>query len=140
MLKKMLRKILGCRNSETIRDAIFRHRINFQKIFYRKKIEIEDFEKKLREVNIKNGDNIMLHSSWRSFFNYNGKPEDIINTVIKIIGDQGTLIMPCYGTNKEKFDVDKDPSVAGVISETFRKHKGVYRSHGSHFACAALRT
>ena len=43
MLKKMLRKILGCRNSETIRDAIFRHRINFQKIFYRKKIEIEDF-------------------------------------------------------------------------------------------------
>lgn len=139
MLKKILRKILRCRNGETMRDAIFRHKINFQKIFYREKVEIKDFEEKLRKSGIKNGDNIMLHSSWRSFFNYNGKPEDIINTFTQIIGEQGTLIMPCYGRNKKKFDVDNDPSAAGVISETFRKYKGVYRSHGSHFACAALR-
>lgn len=138
MLKKLLRKILGCRKDETIRDCTFRHKINFQKIFYRKTIEIKDFEKQLRKSGIKEGDNIMLHSAWRAFFNYIGKPEDVIDTILEIIGKQGTLIMPCYGKNKKNFDVDNDPSAAGVISEAFRKYKGVYRSHGSHFACAAL--
>ncbi len=77
----------------------------------------------------------MLHASWRGLFNYEGTPESVIDTIINLIGKKGTLVMPCYGRNKFHFDVDKDVSAAGVLSETFRNYEGVRRSHGSHFAC-----
>ena len=137
MLRSIIRKILLCKENESIRDTMFRHRLTFTKIFCRKKYSKKDFELTMLSLGIKKGDNILIHSSYRSFYNFIGTPQDIIDVFIKIVTSSGNIVMPCYNDNKYYFDVDNDKSKAGVLSEVFRKNESVCRSKGNHFSCAA---
>lgn len=135
-LKKVIRKILHVRTNESINDYFYRKNLYFQKFFFKKKFSYNDLQEALKKLGIKNDDSVMVHSSYRAFFNFDGTPEDIINILIDLVGTNGNIFMPCFGSNKFVFNVDTDPSMAGALSECFRKHKDVIRSKGSHFACA----
>lgn len=141
MIKKnirvFIRKLLRVRKYENINTAIDRYVINFLKVFNKKTFTREDLSRAIRECGIEKGDTIMVHASWRNFYNFLGLPEDVIVIIREIIGDEGTILMPSYGSNRLYFDVDNTPSSAGVISEIFRKEENIYRSACTHFSVAA---
>ncbi len=136
-MKGLIRKILHVRKNETIRDYFFRMKTNISKLFYKNKYSSDDIKKVFSDLGIQKGDNLMVHSSWRSFYNFKGTPNDMLELLMNAIGKQGTLAMPCYGDNKFLFDVDNDKSAAGVLSELLRKDKKSIRSKGPHFSCVA---
>jgi len=137
MIKRIIRLILRCKKDETINDAIYRHKVDISKYFYKKKYNKNDLRKVLMRAGIKKNDNIMIHCGYKSFYNFYGTPNDVIDIILDLIGKNGNLIMPCYGKNKFIFNVDDDKSATGVLSECFRKRNGVIRSKGAHFSCAA---
>jgi aminoglycoside 3-N-acetyltransferase len=138
MIKKIIRiivrKLLYTRERETIRSAMDRHFVRLKKIVYKKKITQLDLKEALEKLDINIGDNLMVHSAWRQFFNFSGNPDDVIKVLQDIIGEEGTILMPSYGPGKKYFDVENSPSEAGVLSEVFRKQDNIYRSACTHFS------
>lgn len=137
-VKRIVKKIAGCREGETIRDSMYRHKLDLERHFFRQKFTNRDFIRFLKESGIRKDDSIMLHCGYKAFFNYEGSPNDVVDDFIGIIGREGNLAMPCFGKNRFFFDVDNDKSAAGVVSECFRHKNGAIRSRGAHFSCAAF--
>lgn len=133
-IKKIIRKVLRIRQNETIRDGLNRKKMKLVKFFDRRKIFLSDFEDLLNKLDILKGDTLIVHCAWRGCYSLVATPKEVIDVLLKKIGDNGTLIMPSYGANLKYFDVDKTPSNAGVLSETFRKMPGVLRSQFPDFA------
>lgn len=132
--KRVLRKVIGARKDETIRDAFDRHTVKIKKLFYVKKFNENDVEIAIKSLGIEEGDIVLVHCSWRNMFNFVGSPENLIRILEKIVGSTGTILMPCYGNSREYLDVDNTPSAAGVLSEVFRNTIGVKRSQCTHFS------
>ena len=90
-----------------------------------------------KNIGIKKGDTIVVHSSLKSMGKVEGGAECVILALLEAVGKTGTLIMPtftftpCYDTSY--FSNKETPSCVGIISETYRKMPGVYRtSHPTH--------
>lgn len=102
--------------------------------------------KQLREIGLKNGEVVMLHSSLSKMGYVDGGAQTVINSIIEIIGDSGTLVMPSFpatGFNydylltKPVFDIVNTASKMGIITEVFRKMNNVKRSlHPTDSVCA----
>lgn len=137
LIRNIFRKILFIRKNETVQNGIERHKINIQKRFYKTKISKIELKSELQKLGITAGDNLIVHSSWRQFYNFDGTPEHLIAILKEILGENGTLVMPSYGVEKLYFNVKNTPSAAGVLSEVFRKSPGVLRSYCTHFSMAA---
>lgn len=66
---------------------------------------------------------------------------ELIGTLLKVIGDKGTLLMPAYTNNSLEtpprlFDVCNEPTYTGLVNEIFRRSPGVFRSlHPRHSIC-----
>ncbi|MBP5430551.1 MAG: AAC(3) family N-acetyltransferase [Elusimicrobiaceae bacterium] len=137
-IRLIIRKLLHANQAETISDALDRYRVKIEKLMYDKKYSLSDFRKALISVGLQEGDIVMVHASWRRFYNFLGTPEDIIALIKEIIGPEGTLLMPSYGQSREYFDILHTPSNAGVLSEIFRNQVGVERSACTHFSIAGI--
>jgi len=107
------------------------------------KITQKDIEKALAEVGLKKGDTIMVHSDIGSFgklaaFDKNFLLQSLVNSLKKIVGKNGTIIMPTftYSFNKnEPYDIKNTKSTVGTLTEYFRKQKDVSRTvHPTHSA------
>lgn len=97
------------------------------------KIIVDD----LKNIGVKEGDVLVVHSSMKSMGHVEGGPECVIAAMREVIGESGTLLFPTftYRTSYEDaFYSNKDtPSCVGLLSETFRKMDGVYRTnHPTH--------
>lgn len=84
----------------------------------------------------------MVHSSLKSFGNVIGGADTIIDVLMEIITENGTLLFPTFNHDKcyvqgEIFDVRTTPSTNGIIPNTFLKRKGVIRSNNPTHAFAA---
>lgn len=92
----------------------------------------------LRELGVKRGDTVIVHSSLSSMGKVDGGPDAVIDALLDTVGEEGTLVMPAFSDNmKEAFDPENTKSDVGLISEVFRKRKGVLRSyHPTHSVCA----
>lgn len=110
-------------------------------------IKTEQIQEQLVKSGIKPGDTIFVHASLSKLGNINGGANSVIEALQLAIGDQGTLVMPCFSyvqsmlnTVSEKdyvFNPNTTPSVVGLITETFRKLPDVKRSiHPTHSVCA----
>jgi len=104
------------------------------------KYNISDLLHILRQLGLAHKANIMLHTSWRDFYNFEGKPKDIIDALLDEIGPERTLAMPAFPRCQDPsftFDVNKTPSGAGLLTEVFRRYPGVRRSINlNHSVCA----
>lgn len=94
------------------------------------------------ELGIKKGMNLIVHSSLKSLGKVAGGPDTVIDTIMEIIGTEGTLMMPSFNhgepyKNGEIFDVNTTRTTNGIIPETFRKREDVLRSiNPTHPFCA----
>jgi aminoglycoside 3-N-acetyltransferase len=85
---------------------------------------------------------LLVHSSMRSLGVISGGAETIIDGLLNVLGDDGTLLMPALSyehvtIENPHFDVNKTPSNVGKLTEFFRLRPGTQRSvHPTHSVCA----
>lgn len=112
--------------------------LKYGPLFYKKKYTAEDIVAIMKEMGMKRGSNVFIHSSWNEFYNYEGTESDLINCILTVIGLEGTLIMPAFPLHRNSvFNVKKTVTKAGMLAEEFRKYPGVKRSiNTQHSVCA----
>lgn len=118
--------------------------------YLRNKITEQRLIYDINKLGIKNGAVVFVHSSLSKIGYVDGGPSTVIKALKKVIGDNGTLVMPAFtikGSMKEtleyyvKNDItfdyrDKEGGI-GIISKTFCKEPDVCRSiHPTHSVCA----
>ncbi|MBS4202058.1 AAC(3) family N-acetyltransferase [Bacillus sp. FJAT-49732] len=99
-----------------------------------KKQLIEDFKR----VGIKEGMVLVVHTSLRNIGYIEGGPEVVIESLLEILGDEGTLVMPSMTSGDELFDPKTTPTEGmGIVAETFWRMPSVLRSVHPNSAFAA---
>lgn len=82
------------------------------------------------------GDNLFVHSGLSHWRLSSLQALEVVNKLIERVGPDGTLLMPSYYWQGESgqppsglvYDVDRSPSMMGLISEYFRRWPNVLRS------------
>ena len=91
----------------------------------------------LKAMGVKEGDNLLVHSSLSKIGHVSGGPVTVIEALIECVGKNGNLLMPNspnaslqldYVKNLDVFDVQKSKSALGAITECFRNWPGTKRS------------
>ncbi len=100
----------------------------------------------LAEQGVTATDQVMAHSSLSKLGYVEGGAPAVVDVLMDLVGQQGTLLMPSFpgnGFNYDHlktdpvFDVNNTPSNMGAITEDFRKRNGVLRSlHPTDPVCA----
>lgn len=102
----------------------------------------EDLLRALRELGVRKGDALMLHSAFSPQHGFRGSIEQLTDTFIEALGADGHLLMVslpyrsssiAYLEKLKHFDVRRTPSMMGLVSEFFRRRPAVLRSlHPTH--------
>ena len=85
----------------------------------------------LERVGVHAGATLFLHSAWDEFYNFDGTPVDLVRSLQRHLGPEGTIAMPAYPlrvTAEAVFDVRRTPTGAGLVPEMFRRMPGARRS------------
>lgn len=100
----------------------------------------------LKSLGIKEGDNVIVHSSLSKIGYVDGGAQTVIDALSETVGDSGTLLFPAFPANTfNKTYLEENPvfhilnteSKMGIITELFRKQQGVKRSfHPTDSVCA----
>lgn len=93
----------------------------------------------LREIGLREGDLVQVHSSLKSFGYVEGGAEAVVDALLDAVGPSGTVMMPTFNHGRaELFDLRETPSYNGLITETLRKRPEAVRGlHPTH-AYAAI--
>lgn len=126
--KKTVRRICGIRTDESFSDGIIRLYCHYKKKLPHHMIGKNELDDCIEKLGITSGDIIVLHSAWRSMYKINMSPKNFLDYFLDKIGEEGTLLMPCYGTDPSFFCKKDTPSHAGVLSELLRLREGSVRS------------
>lgn len=103
------------------------------------KVNLEHVQRGLIHLGIETGSSVMVHSSLSSFGYVEGGALTVIQALVQQVSKEGTILMPAfvqkingkkasYMERRKVWDIRKSPSDVGLITETFRKMKGVVRS------------
>ena len=82
---------------------------------------------------------LLVHASFRALRPVEGGPHGVIDTLLEVLGPEGTLVMPSWtGRDDLPFDASTTPASAdlGVLADTFWRMPGTRRS-AHPFAFAA---
>jgi aminoglycoside 3-N-acetyltransferase len=117
-----------------------------------------DIKEGLKRLGLKEGDTVGVHSSLTSFGHVEGGADAVIDALIETVGEHGNIVMSTHSANlsedkrtlEEKamgvswlceilpYDPDTTPVRTGIIPETFRKRKGVFRGSDPSNSVAAI--
>lgn len=105
-------------------------------------MSLSDFNSFLQRSGIREGSTVLLHSSWDQMNSSHFSPNEFIENLQKLLGDQGTLVLPAFVSGNRinegvEFNPDKDHSIAGLLPELFRRMPGVIRSANISHSVAA---
>ncbi len=106
-------------------------------------IELDDIITDLKNMGLKQGDILLVHSSLKKIGFVKGGPKTVIDAMIKLLGPEGTLVIPTFPLHKTMyelctmdkyiFDYKTTPTGLGAIPAEFLKYEGIYRSiHPTH--------
>jgi aminoglycoside 3-N-acetyltransferase len=106
----------------------------------------DDIVASLREVGLREGDGVFIHSSLSRFGEIEGGSETVLEAFDEVLGPDGLIAMPAFplvgGTleflsTEPVFDVRSTPSTMGALTERFRTSPGAVRSlHPTHSVVA----
>ncbi len=96
-----------------------------------------------RELGVKEGDTLLVHSSYKSFGEVDGGPETVVRALEAALGadKDGTLIMPTFNFDFNKgvpWDVRKTRSKMGALTEIVRMDPRVKRVFHPFYSFAIL--
>jgi aminoglycoside 3-N-acetyltransferase len=95
----------------------------------------------LRDLGVRPGGVLLVHSSLRSLGPLEGGAEALILALLEALGPQGTLLLPALSYAFVSpafpiFDLHRTPACIGVLPEYFRTRPGTLRSaHPTHSVC-----
>jgi aminoglycoside 3-N-acetyltransferase len=140
-LRELKEKLLtkGYFFKEHLKSKIRERKLKRNKNNYNLKDLFNDF----KELGIKKGDIVLVHSSLKSIGYVKGGAKTVIRALKKAVGSDGTLAFPTYPMrggvllNCRKgdfiFDPKNDKAKTGAIPNTFLNFKDIHRSlHPSH--------
>ncbi len=94
--------------------------------------------KKLAQIGVRKGDTVMVHSSWRPNNGFTETPAQFCAALREAVGEDGLVVMPSltyHNMSSAEFlatgkpmNVRRSPSAMGLLTEVFRRGKGVVRS------------
>lgn len=96
----------------------------------------------LRDLGVRENSVLLVHSSLRSLGTLEGGAETVIRSLLDVLGEDGTLLMPALSfrdvtVDHPYFNVCKTPSCVGALPEYFRQQLGTQRSlHPTHSVSA----
>lgn len=116
-----------------------------------------DIKTGLKQLGLKKGDSVGVHSSLSSFGNVEGGADTVIDAMLETVGEQGNVAMSTHSANLSEdrrtlemiamgvswlfkilsYDPDRTPVTTGIVPETFRKRKGVVRGRHPSLSIAA---
>ena len=103
----------------------------------------DDIVRGLETTGLKSGDIVLVHSAMRTFGYIEGGAEAVIDALLEVLGERGTLVVPtfCYIHEVEEdpiIDPVNDASEMGIISETVRLRPDAVRSTAFRHSLAAV--
>ncbi len=100
----------------------------------KKTVTRADIVKGLRDLGLREGDLVQVHSSLSAFGYVEGGATTVVGALQDVLGRGGTLMMPTFNHGRfDLFDIRNTPSVNGAITEALRKHPLARRSmHPTH--------
>lgn len=108
--------------------------------------DARDFQRVLREMGIAEGDTVLMHSTYRASNGFTGTPKGLIDALMELLGESGTLVMtsmPYTSSTREylaaggTLDVRRTPSQMGIITEIFRRSGALRSQSPTHPMLAA---
>ncbi|MBI5643638.1 MAG: AAC(3) family N-acetyltransferase [Deltaproteobacteria bacterium] len=140
MLKKLISGSLSQKQKIAVKAGYHRIRLSLINSFM--SYGTESLKAKLRGMGIKETDTLLVHSNSNPESGFKGAPADVANALTELVGIKGNLLMvsiPFRGSaydhlmKGKTFHRDKTISMMGLITEIFRRKKGVLRSlHPTH--------
>ena len=100
-----------------------------------------DLIRDLKTLTIDPKGTLMVHSSYKAIGDVAGRADTVLDALMEYMKD-GLLVMPTHtwrdiNAKNPVFSVLDTPSHVGIMTELFRKRKGVYRSaHPTHSVAA----
>ncbi|HIE51090.1 MAG TPA: AAC(3) family N-acetyltransferase [Armatimonadetes bacterium] len=95
----------------------------------------EDIVRVLRDLGVRRGMGLMVHSSLSAFGWVEGGAETVIAALMEAVGPEGTLLLPSFNHGAAfrpdgpgYYDPRQTPTTNGRIPDTFWRLSGVYRS------------
>lgn len=140
-LKNVVKRILLVNKNESLTtiNILKRWNIRVGKYIWKKKYTTNELIDLLKKTGFKKGDTVFVQAAWDSFYNYLGNENELIDGILEVIGNTGTLMMPAYPLLRKNkmFDVRRSVTAAGMLAETFRNYPNVKRSANvQHSVCA----
>jgi len=93
----------------------------------------------LRSLGLREGDDLLVHSSYRSLGPVENGPEGMLDVLLQVVGSRGHLMMPAFNYSfplpVPYFDQKTTPSRTGILCELAR-HRGVRSLHPTHSVAA----
>lgn len=140
MLKKMLKKIITNEQKWKLKSKYNRAKKYYANTFYSYNGGM--LVNKLKEMGVKETDTLLVHSGYKQDSGFQGTPRDVVTALVEYLGINGNLIMVSlpftsyaydYLKENKPFNIKKTMSKMGIITESFRRKKGVSRSfHPTH--------
>ena len=101
----------------------------------------QDITRAAKELGVKEGDIVLVHSSYKSLGEIDGGAETVIQGYLDAVGEEGTLVFPCFTQKNfekayETWHIDK-PSDTGYLTNYFRTREGSVRSDQATHSVAA---
>ncbi len=81
-------------------------------------------------LGVNSGDTLLVHSSYKSFGGVEGGPQTVIDALLEVLGEDGTLIMPTFNFDFCKgadWDVRETPSQMGFMTNLVREDERATR-------------
>lgn len=100
-----------------------------------------DVRSGLRELGVRPGDDVVVHSSLSAIGRVEGGAETVVDALASAVGDEGTVVVPTFTPNRarrEPFDRARTPSETGAITEALRARDDAVRSDHPTHSVAAL--
>ena len=86
-------------------------------------LNFEQLAEDFRLLGVAAGDTLLVHSSYKSFGGVDGGPQAVIDALLEVLGEDGTLVMPTFNFNFCKgadWDVRETPSQMGFMTNLAR--------------------
>jgi len=75
----------------------------------------EDIKKGLRNLGINTGFHLGVHSSLQSLGKVKGGAITAINALLEVVGNEGTVVMPTFSTNRIEFELTSKEREIGLL-------------------------
>ncbi len=106
----------------------------------RKTLSRQNLVAAMQDVGLGEVGRLLMHSSLHSLGQVDGGAETLIDALLEVLGEEGTLMVPTFNYNLELdvFDPATVRSQTGLIPETLRKRPEAIRSLHPNYSVAAI--